>query len=79
MKSKLLAIIKRLEAMVETDSQEAQVRRFESDGEERCVITYLPPQDSEFGTFEMAETNSNQVYQFDDIDLVAMEIYELLQ
>lgn len=77
MKSKLLAIIKRLEAMMETD-QEPQVRRFESEGEERCVVTYYP-QDSEIGTFELSEASTNQAYQFDDIDLVAMEIYELLQ
>ena len=78
MKSKLLAIIKRLEAMVETDTQEPQVRRFESDGIERCVITYYP-QENEMGTFELNETETKQAYQFDDIDLVAIEIYELLQ
>ena len=78
MKSKLLAIIKRLEAMMEAETQETQVRRFEADGVERCVITYHP-QDNELGTFELTETATNQTYQFDDIDLVAMEIYELLQ
>ena len=30
-------------------------------------------------TFELLETSTQQVYQFDDVDLVAMEIFELLQ
>lgn len=82
MKSQLLAIIKRLEAMVETDSHEPQVRRFERDGEERCTVTYRQPNEDDensTGMFELTETNARQSYQFDDIDIIAMEIYELLQ
>lgn len=30
-------------------------------------------------SFELEEHDSNQTYQFDDLDLVAIEIYELLQ
>lgn len=77
-KSQLLAIIKRLEVMMDTDSQEPQVRRFENNGNERCVVTYVPAEDGD-GAFEMEESDTHQVYQFDDIDLIAMEIYELLQ
>ena len=29
--------------------------------------------------FELEESASNQTYEFDDLDLVAIEIFELLQ
>ena len=73
--SQLVAIIKRLEAMTEATDNEIQVRRFERDGVEKCLVTY----DSTSETFELTESGSSQVYQFDDVDLVAIEIYELLQ
>ncbi len=73
--SQLVAIIKRLEAMIEATDNEIQVRRFEKEGDERCTVTY----DFSAETFELLETATQQVYQFDDIDLVAIEIYELLQ
>lgn len=67
-------IIRRLEVMRE-DSGEVEVRRFEKDGVEKCVVRYLKATES----FELEETSVNQTYQFDDIDLVAIEVYELLQ
>ena len=73
--SKLTAIIKRLSAMVEANDTEVQVRRFENEGQERCIVTF----DSSTEMFELTESGSQQVYQFDDIDLVALEIFELLQ
>lgn len=75
--SQLVAIIKRLEAMIEASAtdKEIQVRRFEREGNERSIVTY----DSANEMFELTESDTQQVYQFDDIDLVAMEIYELLQ
>lgn len=73
--SQLTAILKRLSAMVEAEDSEVQVRRFEREGQERCIVTY----DSNNEMFELTETGSSQVYQFDDIDLVALEIFELLQ
>ncbi|CAM3337476.1 YkuJ family protein [Vagococcus sp. PNs007] len=73
--SQLVAIIKRLEAMTEATDNEIQVRRFEREGNERCTVTF----DSSAEMFELTETDTRQVYQFDDIDLVGMEIYELLQ
>lgn len=72
--SQLVAIIRRLEAMKE-DATEVEVRRFEKDGVEKCVVRY----DSQNENFELEETGLNQSYQFDDIDLVAIEIFELLQ
>ncbi|MGX7013328.1 YkuJ family protein [Vagococcus silagei] len=73
--SQLVAILKRLSAMIEANDSEVQVRRFEREGQERCIVTY----DSNNEMFEMTESGSQESYQFDDIDLVALEIFELLQ
>lgn len=73
--SQLVAIIKRLEAMIEAQDSEVQVRRFEKDGEQKCTVTY----DKATETFELTESSSDQPYQFDNIDIVAMEIYDLIQ
>ncbi|HIY59004.1 MAG TPA: YkuJ family protein [Candidatus Tetragenococcus pullicola] len=73
--SQLVAIIKRLEAMIEAQDSEVQVRRFEKDGEQKCTVTY----DNATETFELTESSSDQPYQFDNIDIVAMEIYDLIQ
>ncbi len=73
--SQLVAIIKRLEAMVESADNELQVRRFEKEGVEKCTVTY----DKATETFELTETDSHQQYEFDNIDIVAMEIYDLIQ
>ncbi|WP_235720686.1 DUF1797 family protein [Liquorilactobacillus vini] len=34
--------------------------------------------DSESKTFKLNENKNQQVFEFDDVDLVAMEIYDLL-
>lgn len=49
--SQLVAIIKRLEAMVESADNELQVRRFEKEGVEKCTVTY----DKATDTFELTE------------------------
>ncbi|MGX6961815.1 YkuJ family protein [Vagococcus xieshaowenii] len=72
--SKLVAILKRLDAMTETTETEVQTRRFENEGVEKCLVNYDPTT----STFELTESGSQEVYQFDDIDFVAMEIFELL-
>lgn len=72
--SQLAAIIRRLEAMRE-DKGEVEVRRFEKEGKEVCVVRYH--HDTE--NFELEETGTHQPYQFDDLDLVAIEVFELLQ
>lgn len=72
--SQLVAIIKRLEAMQEADSTEVQTRRFEKNGEERGLVTFDPKTE----TFELEEMANHQTFQFDNIDLVAMEIFDLL-
>lgn len=73
--SQLVAIIRRLEAMKEDLESEVQVRRFEKEGYERCIIAF----DATTGTYELEESATHQIYQFDDVDLVAIEIFELLQ
>ena len=72
--SQLSAILRRLEVMME-DNGHVEIRRFEKEGVERCVVKYNRDTES----FELEEHDSNQTYQFDDLDLVAIEIYELLQ
>lgn len=74
MKSSVLTgIIQRLEVMIQSE-QESEVRRFEVDGEEKCQVTYF----SEEEAFELKDSLRNTTYRFDDIDLVAIEIFELL-
>lgn len=71
--SVLSGIIQRLVSMTSSENN-IETRRFEVDGVEKCVVTYLAEEDS----FEMTDRENDITYQFDDIDLVAMEIYELL-
>lgn len=72
--SHLVAILRRLETMRE-GSEEVELRRFEKDGVEQCVVQFY----KESGNFELRDSQAQQTYQFDDIDLVAIEIFELLQ
>lgn len=71
--SVLAGIIQRLVSMVSSENNE-EVRRFEVEGVERCIVKFSKESDS----FEMTDCASNSTYQFDDIDLVAIEIYESL-
>lgn len=73
--SKLVAILKRLDAMTEVTDSEVQTRRFEKDGVEKCLVNYDPTNT----TFELTQTGTQEVYQFDDIDFVAIEIFDLLE
>lgn len=72
--SQLVAIIKRLEAMQEAQDGDVQTRRFEQDGVEKGLVTYDPKTE----TFTLEEMANHQHFEFDNIDLVAMEIYDLL-
>lgn len=73
--SQLIPIIRRLDAMREDQSDEVQVRRFERDGKEQCIVRY----DSKSNMFELEDRTSQQTYEFDNIDYVAVEILELVQ
>ena len=72
--SQLKAIIQRLESMTKDDATIEQ-RRFENNGEERALVRY----NKESESFELEDHSVNETFQFDDIDLVAIEIYELIQ
>lgn len=72
--SQLVAIIERLDAMMKADTNEVQSRRFEREGQERGFVTYDPATQ----TFELEELATHQKFDFDDIDLAAVEIYDLL-
>jgi len=73
--SQLIPIIRRLDAMREDQSDEVQVRRFERNGEEKCIVRY----DNKTNMFELEDRTTEQTYEFDNIDYVAVEILELVQ
>lgn len=73
--SQLIPIIRRLDAMREDQSDEVQVRRFERNGEEKCIVRY----DNKSNMFELEDRTTEQTYEFDNIDYVAVEILELVQ
>lgn len=73
--SQLIPIIRRLDAMREDQSDEIQVRRFERNGEEKCIVRY----DNKSNMFELEDRTTEQTYEFDNIDYVAVEILELVQ
>ncbi|MDR1567787.1 MAG: YkuJ family protein [Streptococcaceae bacterium] len=74
MKSRLVAIIKRLEAMAESKDGEEQIRRFERDGDVQAEVLF----NQETQEFTLTDVKAEQTYTFDDIDIVAIEIFELI-
>ncbi|MCQ9210061.1 YkuJ family protein [Granulicatella seriolae] len=72
--SQLVAIVNRLQTMADQET-DIEIRRFEKEGVEKCIVTF----DQESDSFELEDLDANQTFQFDDIDLVAIEIYEILQ
>lgn len=74
--SSLRPVILRLEAMIEDKTDDVQVRRFEVDGVERVEVTY----DRDRDVFILNDHSVDvEKQEFDNIDFVAMEIYELIQ
>lgn len=74
--SRLVSIIRRLEAMMEDTTEQLQVRRFEIDGVERAQVTY----DHDRNVFILNDlTIEIDEQEFDNIDFIAMEILELTQ
>lgn len=71
--SVLTGIIQRLETMTKA-TEDPEVRRFELDGVEKCQVAYIPSEDA----FEMTESSTGTVFRFDNVDLVAIEIFDLL-
>ncbi|MBE6183570.1 YkuJ family protein [Heyndrickxia ginsengihumi] len=77
--SQLLGIIQRLQAMQEVkDSGEVQQRRFEVNGKTLCQVKFFPATNTyELEVFD-DKKHSNK-YQFDDIDITAIEIFDIVQ
>lgn len=73
--SKLRTIISRLEAMIKDQTGEIQVRRFEVDGVERAKVTY----DQTKKIFTVQDYSIDEELAFDNMDFVAMEVFELIQ
>ena len=74
--SKLRSIITLLEAMMADETKELQVRRFTVDGVDRVEVTY----DHNRDLFILNDfTIEVDIQEYDNIDFVAMEIYELIQ
>ena len=70
--SALTHIIQRLELMQRSHHEE--LRRFEAHGLEKCLVEYHP----QGQIFLVHDLDRQATYSFDNIDLVAIEIYELL-
>lgn len=75
--SELIPIIRRLDAMREDKTGIIQKRHFGINGNERCVVIF----DGFSGKFKLIDRQSKNEneYEFDDIDYLAVEIFELLQ
>lgn len=79
MMSQLLAIINRIQHLKEnTEGGEVPQRFFEVNGEKKCSVKYY----EKTNTFELEvydQSGKNKTYQFDNIDIMAIEIFELIQ
>lgn len=77
--SQLVAIINRIQHLKENgEGGEIPQRFFEVNGEKKCSVKYFEKTD----TFELEVYEQNgktKNYQFDNIDIIAMEIFELIQ
>jgi uncharacterized protein YkuJ len=77
--SQLLGIINRLIGMQEQqiNGSEPPQRYFEVNGEKKCSVTYYNKTDT--FVLEVYEKGAKpQSYQFDNVDMIAIEIFELL-
>lgn len=73
--SQLIPIIRRLDAMRADKTGPIQKRRFDANGDERCLVMF----NGNNGKYKLLDRNSEDEYEFDDIDYLAVEILELLQ
>lgn len=77
--SQLLGIIQRLISLQEqkTGANEAPQRNFEVNGEKKCSVTYYEKTNTfVLEVYEKGEKPKS--YQFDNIDMIAIEIFDLL-
>ena len=77
--SQLKAIISRLESLKnQTETLEKPQRFFEINGERICSVTYEAKGD----LFELKVFNKGEkpkTYEFDNIDIITIEIFDLIQ
>lgn len=71
--SQLIQIIRRLDAMKHDQTGKRQKRTFEQFGIPVCEVTYTGDEEFIFVRFRPRER-----FRFDDIDLVAIEVYDCL-
>lgn len=76
--SLLQGILTRLVSLQEqAESGEVAQRYFEVNGERKCSVKYFDKSDMyELEVYQQGE--KPQVYQFDNIDMVAIEIYDII-
>ncbi|MCT3050321.1 YkuJ family protein [Leuconostoc mesenteroides] len=72
--SDLKQILSRLRAMIDSTDGSVQTRRFDAFGIEALQVTY----DQLTSIWTVQEHREIRQFQFDDIDLVAIEIYDVL-
>ncbi|AFS40858.1 YkuJ family protein [Leuconostoc gelidum subsp. aenigmaticum] len=72
--SDLNQILNRLRAMIDSNDSQYQSRRFEAFGIEALRVEY----DQLTGIWTIHEHREVRQFQFDNIDLVAIEIYDVL-
>jgi uncharacterized protein YkuJ len=76
--SQLQGILTRLKNLQEQANGESSQRYFEVNGERKCQVTFHPKTE----TFELEvyfEKEKPKRFQFDNIDMISIEIFDLIQ
>lgn len=77
--SQLVSIIQRLQTMQNNgDQEDVPQRLFEVNQKVLCQVKYLPASHT-YEVEEYSKDRDKQKYQFDDIDMAAIEIFEMIQ
>lgn len=77
--SQLMGIIQRLQSMQNmTDNDDFPQRQFEVNGKVICQVKFFPDKKT-FEVEEFDKDKKKRVYQFDDIDAAAIEIFDIVQ
>ncbi|MEY8442457.1 DUF1797 family protein [Lactobacillaceae bacterium 24-114] len=74
MTSELMKILRRLQAMRRDQTSNRQTRVFEEFGVPLCEVTYIRQSDE----FVYVRYRPTERFRFDDVDLVAIEIFNCL-
>ncbi len=76
--SQLQGILTRLKHLQEQANGEPSQRFFEVNGERKCQVTYQPK--TEMFELEVYQDKEKpKRYQFDNIDMITIEIFDLIQ